>query len=94
MIIELPIRWGDDFNYVVEAELLFDLAPQHAAVATWAVHKGALDWRVTNVETGLHLSLSSRGTKSEAIKAAKAELANLPTSRLSARIDAHGEFQP
>ena len=91
MIIDMPIKcWST--VHVVKAELIFDIAPQHAAVSTWAVHRWHYDWRVTNVETGRNLSASGRGTKKSSIEAARELLAKTPIDVIAKKIEAAGDF--
>ena len=62
----------------VNAQLLFDLAPHLAGIATFAVHQDAWFpsiWNVTHIESGLAV-VHSKPTKMQAIKNAKHILAN------------------
>lgn len=76
MKITLPINWREGWAEV-EAELLPDIAPHLAHVATFAINRGAHQdaywWIVTNIETGLKVSYSPR--KATALKLARRILA-------------------
>lgn len=62
----------------VTAELLPDLAPHLAAVASFAMHEepgcSLMQWKVSNIETGLKVSVGL--TPEEAIWIAKQQLAS------------------
>lgn len=70
ILFSIPLDTG--LFVEVDAELLPDLAPHLADVATFAVHltPNRLDhWSVTNLETGLHITKDS--SKAMAIKRAQ-----------------------
>ena len=71
MTVPLPEGWRE-----VEAELLPDLAPHLAEVATFAAHRCTdnLWWVVANVETGMRVSYDLK--RHHAVSVAKATLLN------------------
>lgn len=71
--LSVPIKNPNAF-VDVEAELLFDLAPHLAEVATFAVNKApdSFGWYVSNVETGLWVA--SHYKRAPAIRLAAAKL--------------------
>lgn len=65
-------NWSKDYWYPVDADLLFDLAPQYANVATFAVHRSDNGWGVTCIENGMSVAIAP--TKKQAINLANAKL--------------------
>jgi hypothetical protein len=88
MKIDLPIWVGGLESFVpVEAELLPDIAPHLADVATFALHNDWLSsmWNVTNVETGLYVAKAA--TRAKVIKEAKLKLAAQTSEKTEAAYD-------
>ena len=72
----------------VEGELLPDIAPHLADIASWAVNRGAQDdriwWLVTNLETGRYAAYDTERT--HAIKKAAEKLATVTPDYMRRRI--------
>jgi hypothetical protein len=89
--ITLPVAIGynafSDFADV-QAELLFDMAPHLADVATFALHKDPplkWQWTVSNVETGLFVTRET--SKRLALRKAKLKLASQTPESMSAALE-------
>ncbi len=76
MKFQLPVATTFGNFAIVEAEMVWDIAPHLADLGTFAVHKepSSRRWNVSNVETGLHV-VDLRMSRVEAIKDAKIRLA-------------------
>lgn len=60
----------------VEADILFDIAPHLAGVATFAIHNSPDTfgmWNISNIETGMWIMQAE--TRAQAIRAAEEKLA-------------------
>jgi hypothetical protein len=77
MKLDMAVPLDNGFWADVEAEMLFDIAPHVAEVASFMVHsdpRSFFRWNVSNVETGLWVAHGQ--SRAEAIKNAKARLAD------------------
>ena len=92
MKIQLPIDWEEGYGggrewLVVPAEIVFDIAPHLASVATFAVHKTppyygrSGGYQITNVETGFRVGESRQKSKAAAISTAKKKMTIITVQR-------------
>lgn len=86
----LPLACRDGW-YSVDAELVHDIAPHLAHVATFAVHRlqGSRDyWQCTHVETGLLAGNLFHASRDAAIEATRIVLATKTPADIAAAVRA------
>ena len=98
MKIQLPIDWEKGYGggrewLVVPAEIVFNIAPHLANIATFAVHKTPNyfgyrgGYQITNVETGFRVGEDRQKSKAIAIAKAKNILATITTQKCVEAMD-------